>query len=68
MGVVGGCIILLGKERFGDSGGSNREWYRGYYVAKGKGKNAADAFCARFGPPPGRGAGKGKTDIGWDQL
>jgi hypothetical protein len=70
MGGVGGYIILSGRERFGDSGGSNRQWYRGYYVAKGKGKAFADAYCERFGPPPGKsgGKGKGKTEIGWEQL
>ena len=76
MGGVGGYIILSGRERFGDSGGSNRQWYSGFYQAKGKdlakgtGKDFANAYCERFGPPPGKsgGKGKGKTEIGWEQL
>ena len=28
-----------GRERWGNSGGTNREYYRGYYLAKGRGKD-----------------------------
>jgi hypothetical protein len=61
MGGVGGFIILLGKKRFGDSGGSNRQWYAGYYKAKGVdkgkglGKEAQEAYIRQHGPPPNKG-------------
>ena len=50
MGVNGG------RERWGDPGGSNRDYYAAYYRAKGKGGKAATrAFVEVFGRPPSQG-------------
>ena len=51
----GSAATSLGKPRFGNSGGSNREYYRGYYSAKGTGKAALAAYVEQFGPPPSKG-------------
>lgn len=53
--------VAGGRQRFGDSGGANREYYQAFYSAKGKGRTATEraAIVQRFieanGPPPGRG-------------
>ena len=47
-----------GRVRVGDSGGANPEYYRQFYIAKGKGRVAMNSFLSEFGPPPSRG-GKG---------
>ena len=44
-----------GRERFGDSGGQNRNYYRAYYTAKGQGEMALQRFLQTHGPPPSRG-------------
>jgi hypothetical protein len=41
-----------GRARFGSSGGTHREYYKGFYKAKGQGKAALDAYVAWMGPPP----------------
>ena len=47
-----------GEIRHGNSGGSNRQYYRGYYSAKGRGKAALAEYLRMHGDPPGSG-GKG---------
>ena len=47
-----------GRVRVGDSGGANPVYYRQFYIAKGRGRGAMNAFLSEFGPPPSRG-GKG---------
>ena len=44
-----------GRQRWGSSGGSNREYYRGYYLAKGRGRDALEAYMDIYGPPPTQG-------------
>ena len=44
-----------GAVRRPESGGVNREYYRGYYRAKGNGKAALAAYTAQHGPPPSQG-------------
>jgi hypothetical protein len=43
-----------GRQRFGSSGGTHREWYKGYYQAKGKGKAAVQAYVEWMGEPPSK--------------
>jgi hypothetical protein len=47
-----------GTVRWGNSGGEHRQWYSGYYRAKGKGKEAVKRYLERFGEPPSKKAGK----------
>ena len=44
-----------GRERWGNSGGSNRAYYKGYYRAKGQGRGALDEYIQVNGPPPSQG-------------
>ena len=44
---------LGGRQRFGISGGSNRQYYAGLYAAKGQGR--MKQCVAEHGLPPGRG-------------
>lgn len=44
-----------GYQRWGNSGGANRDYYKAYYRAKGKGKEALKKFVAEVGPPPSSG-------------
>ena len=41
-----------GKGRWGNSGGQHRNWYLGYYRAKGKGKAAVKKYLQKFGQSP----------------
>ena len=53
-----------GKGRWGNSGGENRDWYRGYYIAKGKGKAAVEDYLYWNPKPqkkPKEGKGKGSS-------
>ena len=50
-----------GKQRWGGSGGSNKEYYKALYRAKGQGKEAMAEFIRVHGKPPSRSAG---TDPG----
>jgi hypothetical protein len=43
-----------GRQRFGSSGGTHREYYQGFYRAKGQGKGALAAYIEWMGPPPSR--------------
>jgi hypothetical protein len=54
-----------GKQRYGNSGGSHREYYAGLFRAKRQGKMSS--YIREHGPPPARkGKGKGK-DKGEDK-
>ena len=44
-----------GEQRTGGSGGSERQYYRGYYGAKGQGKAALLRYVRINGPPPTQG-------------
>jgi hypothetical protein len=48
-GVNGGVV------RAGNNGGMNRDYYRGYYSAKGKGKDVLKAYVWKHGGPPSHG-------------
>lgn len=55
-------VYREGGQRWGNRGGASRDWYRAYYVAKGKGKSAnaaAEAADEELGKGSG-GKGKGK--------
>ena len=54
-----------GRVRSGTSGGGDREYYAGYYRAKGRGKAATSAYVAQFGPPPSRGTGNCYHERRW---
>jgi hypothetical protein len=43
-----------GRQRFGSSAGTHREYYAGFYNAKGKGNAAVAAYIEWMGPPPSR--------------
>jgi hypothetical protein len=43
-----------GRQRFGSSGGTHREYYKGFYKAKGQGKEAVAAYVEWMGPPPSK--------------
>ena len=46
-----------GRARWGNSGGSNREYYSGYYRAKGVGRAAVAEYIRIHGAPPSKGGG-----------
>jgi hypothetical protein len=41
-----------GSQRFANSGGTDRAWHKGYYIAKKRGEAAAQEYIRRHGPPP----------------
>ena len=47
--------LLGGRVRRGDRGGHDLFYYRGYYTAKGKGKDVLKNFVKQNGPPPSKG-------------
>jgi hypothetical protein len=43
-----------GRQRFGSSGGTHREYYKGFYKAKGQGKAALAEYIEWWGEPPSK--------------